>query len=300
MSEIPDSQVVNVEDDDDAAPAPAPEAQAAPADVPPAPPEEEDLTDPELARDQQRVSGLLAELSRKRAENKELKVKAARVDEAEQFLAANRPYVDFLQQNPGFMQPRQPEPVPQAPAKPTEDPDALEAAKLMDFWTPDGKPDADRGRRYLELQDRRAQRITQQAMAPIETQTLQERSNQNFYKALQVKDPAGNSISETSLRALWGQVLKDPGGLRITADPQAAQLLVLAALGADVMQRKPGIAPPAKEPLVTEPSGGRNTPIVRMTATEEKVTKNLGIPAAKWADLTKNYTPGRPTVMEED
>ena len=298
MSEVPDSHVVNVEDDD---PIPAlpvepgtPEPQAL------APEPDEDLTDPELAKDQQRVSGLLAELSRKRAENKELKVKAARVEEADQFLAANRPYVDFLQQNPGFLQQRQAEPVPATPDVPTEDPDALEAAKLMDFWTPDGKPDAERGRRYLALQDKRAQRVTQQAMQPFEQQTLQERSNQNFYKALQVKDPSGRTVSEPALRAMWTEVLKDPGGLKITADPRAARLLVLAAMGADVMQRPASVAPPAREPVMTEASGGRGGAPVRLSAMEEKVTKNTGIPAATWAELTKNYTPGRPTVMEED
>ena len=300
MSKIPDSQVVNVEDDEPVPAGAAPVVAAPVVEPPPVDAPDEDLTDPDIARDATRVSGLLAELSPKRHENKERKAKAARVDDAEQFLAEHRPYVEFLLQNPGFLQQRPAAPVEPVMAKPIDDPRAVETAKLMDFWTPEGQPDAVRGAHHLRLVREEAQQITARAMQPLEQQTLQERSNQNYLHLLQMKDPEGRQVSDGALRAVFTQVLQDPGGLKITSDPRAAQFLWLTALGAEGMLRKPGVAAPGREPVVTEPSGGQPRPSAKVSAMEEKVMKNTGTSAASWQEQTKHYQPGRANILEDD
>src|SRR5262245_40549452 len=98
---------------------------------------------------------------------------AQRAQEIEQWAYQNRPYVDFLKNNPQLLQQRQ-EPPPQAPAAPNEDPEAREAALLMDFYTADGKPDVEKGARWLALQDRRAQKAAGDVMRPLAQSTAQE------------------------------------------------------------------------------------------------------------------------------
>lgn len=299
-----DANLTNLEDDGPETPPAAPVAETTPEQTPPVAAtteaDEIDPNDADLLKDEGRVKGLLAELARKRAENKELKTKAQRVEEIEQWAQQNRPYVEFIQQNPDFLKrQQQPQPV-QEPAKPADDPDAIEAAKLMDFYTADGKPDTERGRKWLDLQDRRANKAAQAAVQPWEQQTMQERSNQNFYRVLQMQDADGNKPSEQAVRAVWSQVLQDPGGLKITSDPRAATFLALAAIGADRMTKKAPPQPPAKEPVITEPSGGNTVHAAKLTPLEETIARARGVQPAKWQELTKGYRPGRTNVIEED
>ena len=288
----------NLEDD---TPAPAPVADPPPAPVaeaaPPAPVEAHE-EEPQPG-DDARVTGLRTALIAERKQRQALVVKAQRADELERWAAEKAPYITVLEQNPDlFKRPQAPTtPVVEEPA---DDPDALEAAKLMDFYTSEGKPDTAKGAQWLKLQDRRAGRVAQQAVQPWQDATMQERANQNFYRVLQVTTPTGAKASEQAVRAIWQKVMQEPGGMRTLANPESAAFLSMAALGVDAMMRKAPAAP-TQDPVITEASGGSVRPAAKpISQLEEKVLKNRGVSAAQWQEHTKGFVQGRPTSMEED
>lgn len=239
----------------------------------------------------------LAALKEERQKRQALEPKAARVDELETYFQQKQPVLSLIEQYPDLL--RRPEPVA-PPPDPQADPEALEAAQLMDFYTAEGKPDVAKGAKWLALQDRRANRITQQAVQPITQQTLQERANANFQLALQVKDAAGRPINQQALRAVWQQVANSPNGVAILADKQAAAFVASAAHGAMALANaQPEIAPPAKAPIVTETPGapgGRRAPISEL---ESQMAKERGKNNDQWASLLRGHQPGRPNVVED-
>lgn len=289
--------IVNPDNLEDETPAPVVEAPPA-VEAAPVVPVVEATEEPQPG-DDARVAGLLAALKTERKQRQGLETKAARADELEQWARDKAPYITVLEQNPDLFK-RQPAPAPVV-EEPAQDPDALEAAKLMDFYTPDGKPDANRGAQWLKLQDRRSARITQQAVQPWQEATLQERANQNFYRVLQAETPTKQKPSEQAVRAIWGKVMAEPNGMRTLANPESAAFLAIAALGVDAMMQKGSPAAPSQVPVVTEASGGSALPPAqRVSALEEKIMKNRGVTAQQWAAHTKGFQPGRPTNMEED
>jgi hypothetical protein len=235
-----------------------------------------------------------AALIAERTKRQHAESKATRADELERYVSESKPYIEFLKANPQLLQPRQPEPVP-APASPVDDPDALEAAKLMDFYTPEGKPDAARGAKWLELQDRRSQRVAQATVQPLAQNSAQERSTVNFQRALQMTDADGHKPNEQVLRSLWQQMTPEQ-----TANPAVAGLLVSQAFGLDRMYGKRAIPAPAKAPIETEASGGRVQPALKMSDLETRIAGERKTSPQQWSELTKNYKPGRPNVLEDD
>lgn len=240
-------------------------------------------------------AGLLAALRAERDTSKTLKDRAALADTYAQQLADARPYVEFLRANPHLMTPRAAEP---PPAPKEADPDAVEAAQLMDFYKPDGQLDVDKGAKYLALQDRRAGRVTQEAVRPYREQSLQEKSAQNFALALGLKDPQGNSPSREALNTVWKTL-----SVEDTANVEIAATLAMLAMGADRMMGKAPAARPAAAPipapLVTEGSGGHQAAPGALSRLEEGIVQHRGMTAAKWAEHTAGFQPGRSNVLED-
>jgi hypothetical protein len=240
------------------------------------------------------VAGLIAALRIERQKARQATERASRVDSLEAELAQNRPYVDFVKANPNLLQPRQPEPVP---APPSADPDAVEAARLMDFYKADGSLDVEKGAQHLALMDRRAGRLSEVAVRPFREQSLETQSATNFQRALAVKDAAGNLPNPESVRAVWGVM-----PLADTANPQVASMLAALAHGLDKFRPAGPVAPqaPARAPLETEGAGGQPRARVSLSKLEERIIGQRGQTAQAWADDTKNFVHGRPTVLEDD
>lgn len=276
--------------EDDRAPATI-EPSTPPAELPPAVPEEAGAVDVAGA-----VMVPLGALQEERAKRQALESKASRVDQLEQYVTANEPMLTLIKQYPDLLR-RQAEPV--VPVVPAEDPDALEAAQLLDFYTPDGKPDVAKGAKHLALVNRQAQRIATQAVAPMQQQSLQERANANFQLALGIKDGAGNPINRQALEAVWRQVQSSPNGTAILADREAAAFVASAAHGAVSLTMQPGIAAPLRPPVVTEGSGGGTTRRAPISELETRVAAERGRDAEHWGKLTKGHVAGRPNLVEE-
>lgn len=289
-------ELLNVEDDTPVPPAPEPPAPpiaaAPPAEavMPPAEPEDADLNDPELLKDESRLKAILSETSRVRQQNRDLKAKVGRVDELESAVRDSAPYVQFLKANPGLMQRQAP---PAAPAESVADPQAEILAKTLDLYTPEGKPDVARAATIRNMMKTEAQQIAQQAIAPVHERSAQEQSARNYQIALTVKDAQGRTPSPEALAQIWRTMPAHQ-----TADPSVASILALTALGLDSVNKRPAPAPPAAPPLVTEGAGGaarRPT----LSALEANIARERGIPESKWAEHTKGFVAGRSQQLED-
>ncbi len=282
----------NLEDDAPPVVPATTEPSSPPADLSPAPAEEAGSVEVAGA-----VMVPLAALQEERGKRQALETKAQRADQLEQYVAANEPMLTLIRQYPDLLR-RPAEPVP-APPTPAEDPEALEAAQLLDFYTPEGKPDVAKGAKHLALVNRQAQRIATQAVAPMQQQSLQERANQNFQLALGIKDTGGNPINPQALRAVWQQVLNSPNGVAILADREAAAFVASAAHGAVSLTSGPTVPAPLRPPIVTEGSGGGTPRRAAISDLETRVAAERGRDAEHWSKLTKGHQAGRPNLVEE-
>lgn len=287
---MPDDVVLNNLEDD--VPVPEPVAPV-PEPVAVAPADGEDI-DPNAVdlKDETRVRGLLAELSRQRGTVRDLKAKAGEVDQLRQAFNEAKPYVEFLRNNPTLMQQRQPEPVqPQQ-----DDPRALEIAKGLDFYTAEGKPDVARGAAHLRLLREEARAIAAETVQPMVQDTTRQRSAANYQSLLQMKNAAGQPlVTEQALRAVWGTQPAD-----LTAQPEVAAWLAMAALGKETWDKSHTKHVPVPPPaLETEGSGGNARTRQTISDLEEGIVKERGMTAAKWNEHTKGYQAGRGNVLED-
>ncbi len=263
-----------------------------PAEVPPPDPDEQDAVELPAGKHVP-----LAALKSVRAENAALKAKAAENDSLRSQLAQATPYVQFLQQNPQLMQ-RPQEPLPPAPVG--GDPDLVELAKSLDYYTPQGQPDLDRAQRHLGIVQREARKMAEQIVGPLAQSTYQDASTRNWQAAVQEKLPNGQPIDQTLLRAAWGEVARQNPAM--TADPRVARVIVNTVMAEQWRTSPLGAPPPAPPgpPVRTEHTGsGPRQPRTAMTDAERAIVKGR-MTDDKYTALTKDFVKGRTNVLEED
>lgn len=288
-----EEQLFNVEDD-----TPDPVVPEAPpvAEVPPveaaAPPEE--ATDPGVVEVAGQKLVPLSAMISERKQRQALAEKAARTDQLEAYVNESRPYVEFLKANPDLLKPRQAAPPPPTSfGAPPPDPQVESLARTLDLYTPEGQPDLVRATTIRTMMTQTAEQIARQTIAPIHEQTHQDQSARNFQIALTYKDPQGRSPSKESLTAIWRTM-----EARQTADPNVASIMTLTALGLDYANHKPGIAPPAQPPIVTEGAGG-GARRPALSQLEASIARDRGVSEAKWQEHTKGFVPGRSQQLED-
>jgi len=266
------------------APPPAPAPPAAPS------PEDEHPDSVDVAGKKfVPVAALIGERKQRQA----FQEKAARVDELEQFAREAKPYVEFLKANPDLLKSKDSAP-PAAGAAPPADAQAELLAKTLDLYTADGKPDLSRANTMRTLIAQTAEQIAQRTVAPYQERSAQEQSARNFQVALSVKDANGRSPSPHALAQIWRTI---PAAQ--TADPNVASILALTALGLDSVNLKAPPAAPDHAPVVTEGLAGTGRRPA-LSALEKTIAQNRGISEEKWADATKDFTRGRPHILEDD
>lgn len=291
MSELPPGSV-NIEDETPA-PAAAEAVQTPPAAAPPpASPEEPKPAEVESVDVGGEKYVPVAALVAERKQRQALTATAQENETLKAQLAEAAPALAFLKANPHLLTPRPLEPPPAA-APPSVDPDAEEAARLMDFYKADGTLDLDKGARWLKLQDKRAGRVAQETVQPYAQTTARERSVSNFQKAVAFRGPDGVAADPKVLQQLWAMHPAED-----TANEQMAGAILIQALGMGTIRPK-GPQPPVAPPLVTEPIGGPPRRPTQLSALETTVATNKGIKPSDWAKNQEGYTPGRPTVLED-
>lgn len=233
-----------------------------------------------------------------RDENKTLKAKAERADALESELNAARPYAEFLRNNPHLMQPAAPAPV--APTTTGPDPELVDLAKALDLYDAAGQPDVSRAERIAKFSDKRAEKIADQRMAPVQEQTNESRAAANLQTLITtVKDGDGRAVEEqyvvAAVKSITGQVDKGTA-LKILADPNVVRVIGLTALGLQAASKKSPPKGPQAPPLEVETAGGGHD--VELNDFSKKLARSTGRTEKQYAEAAKRYVPGKANSLE--
>lgn len=231
-------------------------------------------------------------LLKARHELKEAKGRAQEADALRQYAGQLEAVIRATPQPPQTTTP---------PPAAVADPDLVELAHSLDFYTREGQPDVARAEKHAAIIQRQATKIAQAMVKPLATQSHQERAALNYQRALATRAPDGRQPRPETLTWMWQNLPAE-----LTADPRVAQTLPALALGLDVLSggdplpRSP--APPDREPVHTEASGGTGD-VSRSRAVlsplERAVSTNLGMTEEAYRAATKDFRPGRLNVLED-
>lgn len=233
------------------------------------------------------VTTARAKLTEARRQLTEAKAGSAKATELESKVAALEqqlnqalPYVQAYQA--ALQQPQEPAtgPTPEQKA-------ALEEiAKDYDFYKPDGALDLERAGRHQARIRKEAEAIAQQHIAPIQQQTVADRSAAFLASAKLTKAPTGQQPDAEILETVWSRL--DP---KLTATKEGAIQAWNVALGYSVAMGKAvtsAKAPAAKTelppPLLTERAGGRETAGPTLTDEDRKFARQQGLSDKEYAE----------------
>ena len=278
---------------------PEPATPATPAEPEPAAPAEPD-PDEAIAVDLPEKGGKhvpIAALKAVRDENKTLKEQASKAQQYEQWINQNKPYVDFIQQNPQLLQ-QQPR---QAPAPADADPDLVELARSLDYVTPQGQPDIERARKHQGIIRKQAMQMAQEIVGPLAMNTYNDQANRNWQAAVQEKLPTGQNIDPNLLATGWRELQRQNPAM--LADPRVVRILINNVVAEQMRANPLGYkqpAAPGRPPVVTENVGAAPRTSNRMNDTQRAIVSGRKIDDKKWGELTAGFNPGRMNVLEDD
>lgn len=304
-----------------APPEPPPEPAAAPAEpaqAAPVAPEPEDDSDLDAVAVEDALSKQkFVALDAARAERGKRKKLAERVaaleSDAERAIQAAQYWkqqADTLtaqqQAQPPYQPPPQSPVVQPAPAQADEytQDELHEYARDYDLYRPDGTPDTDRARRGLRRIDAIATRRAEARIRPVQEQAALHQSRANKAEILNALQARGIPIDRQMLDGLW-QHLESASGGAITADRRAALVSIEAAIGHAVLFGQPQQPPPQAAPVartqapappvvVTEGTGRPAAPEYRLSASEKRTARELGLTERQWAEKYGNREPFGP------
>jgi hypothetical protein len=279
---------------------PDPEPVAVAEPTPPEPPADPDAHEPEGTAD---VAGQkmvpLSALVEARREKAALKQKAEQYDQTIGYVQQVRPYIDFLQANPGLMTRTQQEtsPTPTTTTQPVDE-NATELARTLDLYTATGEPDVKRAQKIQKMIQVTAKAEATAEVEPLRESTVRERSGFMYQRALVTKAPDGRTVDRHTLDRLWTNT--DP---KISATEEGAAGIVAMALGLQLMQGTAAPIPAATQalapPLHTEAPGGRTPNRAPLSSLDQSIAKLRGLDDKTYAERSKGFVSGRPSVLED-
>jgi len=221
--------------------------------------------------------------------------KAQKYDELAGYVDQARPIIEAVRSRPDLVeqarQPRQ-----ESAPKPLSDTEAVDYAKDLDLYKPDGTPDVDRAQRLAARQEALASRSAQAAIAPFQANDAQRASNTMKAQILAYKDGNGHTVDAGILNDLWAGVPAE-----LSAKPEVAGVLYQMALGATVAAGKyKGTQPPGPPPVVpTESLGNRGAAPKDLDVFGQKFAKAADIKPSEFAKASGRYVPGQTNSLED-
>jgi hypothetical protein len=226
---------------------------------------------------------------------------AARASELEQQIASLSAKVNELQPYVSAYQ-AMTQAAQQATPNAEEDTEAEEYARLLDLYTNEGKPDIERGKKGLAIQRRLAETAAQKHVAPLQQQSVQQKSDNNVarLKATVAANP-NFGVDAALIDALAGRM--EPGAL---ANPETAKWLLATAIGVVDLNKKLGQqgqpaartpggqfvaqtpAAPLGDPMFTERAGGKTTVDSPLDDKEKAYIKSAGISEKDYMESVKS------------
>lgn len=221
--------------------------------------------------------------------------KAQKYDELAGYVDQARPIIEAVRNRPDLVeQAKQPRAEPAAP-KPLSDAEAVEYAKDLDLYKPDGTPDVDRAQRLAQRQEALASRSAQAAIAPFQANDAQRASATMKAQILGYKDSNGHSVDAGILNELWAGVPAE-----LSAKPEVAGVLYQMALGATVAAGKYKGTQAQQPPVVqTESLGNRGGVPKDLDVFGQKFAKAADIKPSEFAKASGRYVPGQTNSLED-
>lgn len=255
--------------------------------------------DPDEADAIELPQGKMVPLPALKAAREELKHAKAQLQASSadvQYAQQNRGLLDFIKQHPEVLAPRQ-APV-HAPA--AADPQLVELARALDYYKTDGSPDLDRAAKFSAIIDSTAEKKARAMVEPVAGTLLHQQSQRNWESAVQEKLPNGQPIDVKLLTSAWTDVLQYPNAAHILADPKAVKVIIntvkMQQLESGVLPQQP--AAPGQAPVRTEAIG--HAPRTKVVISEaERAIVGGRMTDQKYTELTKDFKPGRPNVLED-
>lgn len=231
-------------------------------------------------------------LHEEREKAKALKAKAAEYDNVAQWVRANQQAVAYVAAHPDVMQ-NAGRANATAPAEAA--PELVDLATSLDLYTRDGQPDTARAAKVQEKIRSEATASARAAIAPHVQQSESQQSATNLQRAMAIRTPDGRMPNPETLQKVWAATPAN-----VTANENAASMLAYTIMGMDAVMAAPSQQPSA--PLVTEAPGGRfpsQPGRSGPSALETKVAEIRGFDMKKYAEMTKNFQPGRANQLED-
>lgn len=266
----PEAPIVATSDDDEAIPEGTPVINGQPM-----------ITPSTLAAERRRVRDKAKEDAEK--ELGPLREKAARADALQQALDTVKPYVERLQKE-------QPQAQPQ-PVVTVTDEEAATYARRFQLYDKDSQLDTKTAKLIIAENRTQMEQVAhsavERATAPLVQHTARERSATNFKRAAEtIVGADGQLMADPNIVVeLWKSLPPE-----LTQNEDVAQIVMDAALGRSQRQKNKGrtVAPPSREPVLSEAPGGRVTHDVVLTDTGRK----MGLTKEDLKDSAKTYNPG--------
>lgn len=288
--------------DPDVQPGPAPaadEPSAQPVAQAQSPAQAQEEEDPTAGLDgaEEKLQALHHALTSARGQLRELKPLAQKAHQLEQQVNEFRPYVEFLRNNQQLLQPQQ----ASAALSPQDDPALVDYARTLDLYTQDGKPDTSRAAKLREMTRTEAQAIAQQAIAPVQEATHEQRAAQNLQWIVGQKDADGRQLEEQYIAQTVGAIyqgMAPADAKRVLADPKVAQLIAYTALGLQAAAKPVGQRPqaPTQPPLHVETAGGGHE--VALSDSSKRFAKMTGRTEKDWQESAKRFKPNQSNPLE--
>lgn len=253
---------------------------------------------------QERRRTIVNDLQEERQARRQADERAARLEaEANQM----RPIVNALAAHPNGVAMLQAlvqgQPLP-PPQQTGPDPELVSIAEDLGLYTLDGQPDLVKAGRIAQRQAHVARQAVQQAVQPMQQQTVSERAHVGR-NALwtQAHQPENKDVDPGVLGELL-KLLPD----QLIADQGVQSLVWTLATGATTLQRNRGQAPPVPQPqpgvasqqppVFTESAGGRVRPQTQLAAPFQALLKKAGLTDKDVQTSLGKYVPGAPNALE--
>lgn len=292
MSDLPPG-AVSLEDDP--TPAPVEPAPTEPAAVEPAPIQAAGDEEPEgtvvnpSGEKLVPLSALAAARQKAREKDaliEQLRPKAEKADQVVREWQAVQPIIQRALSAPP--------PVPvEKPAGPLSPQEAIEYAKDLDLYKPDGTPDVDRAQRLAARNEALAERKAAMMVAPMQLQTVQAQSNANMTAAIAHAQKT-KAVDPAILQEVWSIVPPE-----VSAQPNVAEVLWHVAHSRSMLAGKsaaPVSAPPP--PVHTEGTGATKPASVSLSATSQAFRQAADIPVKEYEKISSRYEAGRANSLE--
>jgi hypothetical protein len=288
------------------APPPAPEATATTEQTPPVQedPEPEGTVEipqgkvvPLAALQGERAAKREADAARQRAE--------AEANDLKQKLGAIQnewnqvqPLIQQLRagQIPPQLQPKDP---PPPSAGPLSEQEAIEYARDLDLFKPDGTPDTARAQRLASRQAAISQKSAQAEVQPLKELTAQQRSNAYFQHYANMKDKAGQPIVDPQiLLDVWRWAPAE-----LSSQEKVAQVLFNQAVAQSVMNGKyrgfaVQAATPPPPPVHSEGLGGGAPGKTEPTAFDRRAMEAANLSQKDYTEIASRFKPGERNSLE--